>query len=207
MNTINKTSVSDSWLGVEIRHLAALDAVDTEGSFGRAATKLGYKQSAISQQIATLERIVGERLIERPGGPRPVALTEAGRLLLRHARAIVSRLQAAQADLGALSAGEAGSLHVGIFQSVGAKILPEVMRRPSRAMADSGRGRAPRSPIPTASWPISSSAGELDLSFVQLPLEEPSGSEDEPRAPGRLRAAERGRLGVRRGGRARPDAA
>ncbi len=95
--------------------------------------KLGYTQSAISQQIATLERIVGEQLIERPGGPRPVALTEAGRLLLRHARAIVARLQAAQADLAALSAGEAGSLHVGIFQSVGARILPEVMRRFAQA--------------------------------------------------------------------------
>src|SRR5271170_5530703 len=104
------------WLGVEMRHLAALEAVETEGSFGRAAIKLGYTQSAVSQQIATLERIVGEKLIERPGGPRPVALTEAGRLLLRHARAIVARLQAARADLGALAAGEAGSLHVGIFQ-------------------------------------------------------------------------------------------
>src|ERR1700679_4127902 len=87
----------DRWLGVELRHFAALDAVETEGSFGRAAVKLGYTQSAISQQIATLERIVGEQLIERPGGSRPVSLTEAGRLLLRHARAIVARLQAAQA--------------------------------------------------------------------------------------------------------------
>ena len=86
-----------------MRHLAALEAVETEGSFGRAANKLGYTQSAVSQQIATLERIVGEKLIERPGGPRPVTLTEAGRLLLRHARAIVARLQAAQRRSRALS--------------------------------------------------------------------------------------------------------
>src|SRR5439155_4047 len=116
-------------LGVELRHLAALEAVATEGTFGRAAEKLGYTQSAVSQQIATLERIVGERLVERPGGPRPVTLTEAGRILLGHAESIVARLQAAQADLAALASGEAGSLHVGTFQSVGAKILPEVMRR------------------------------------------------------------------------------
>jgi DNA-binding transcriptional LysR family regulator len=119
----------DGWHGVEIRHFAALQAVAAEGSFGRAAQKLGYTQSAISQQIATLERIVGERLVERPGGPRPVSLTEAGGLLLRHADSIVARLQAAQADLHALQAGELGTLRVGTFQSVGARLLPEVMRR------------------------------------------------------------------------------
>jgi molybdate transport repressor ModE-like protein len=119
----------DSWLGVELRHFAALQAVASEGSFGRAAERLGYTQSAISQQIQTLEKIVGEKLVERPGGPRPVSLTEAGRLLLRHADSIVARLQAAQADLQALRSGEAGVLRVGTFQSVGARLLPEIMRR------------------------------------------------------------------------------
>ena len=124
---------SDRWLGVELRHLAALQAIAEAGSFGRAAERLGYTQSAVSQQIATLERIVGERLLERPGGPRPVSLTEAGRLLLRHAEAIVARLDAARADLGALAAGEAGSLRVGTYQSVGQRILPTVIRRFSAA--------------------------------------------------------------------------
>jgi DNA-binding transcriptional LysR family regulator len=119
----------DSWLGVELRHFAALQAVASEGSFGRAAERLGYTQSAISQQIQTLERIVGEKLVERPGGPRPVSLTEAGHLLLRHAESIVGRLQAAQADLHALRCGEAGVLRVGTFQSVGARLLPDIMRR------------------------------------------------------------------------------
>jgi molybdate transport repressor ModE-like protein len=118
-----------SWLGVELRHFAALQAVASEGSFGRAAERLGYTQSAISQQIQTLEKIVGEKLIERPGGPRPVSLTEAGHLLLRHAETIVARLQAAQADLHALRSGEAGILRIGTFQSVGARLLPDIMRR------------------------------------------------------------------------------
>src|SRR5712691_13336371 len=120
---------ADRLLGVELRHVLALEAVAREGSFGRAAIALGYTQSAISQQIAMLERIVGERLIERPGGPRPVSLTEAGELLLRHAEAIVARLAAAQADLAALSDGTAGRLRVGIYQSVGERVLPELMRR------------------------------------------------------------------------------
>ena len=120
---------SDRWLGIELRHFLALEAVARTGSFGKAATSLGYTQSAVSQQIAALERIVGQRLVERPGGPKPVSLTEAGRLLLTHADAIAARVAAAQADLTALSDGQAGTLSVGVFQSVGQRILPEVMRR------------------------------------------------------------------------------
>jgi DNA-binding transcriptional LysR family regulator len=119
----------DRWQGIELRHLAALQAVAAETSFGRAAQRLGYTQSAVSQQIATLERIVGERLVERPGGPRPVSLTEAGSLLLRHAEAIVARLDAAEADFRALSEGEAGTLRIGTYQSVGNKILPTLLMR------------------------------------------------------------------------------
>src|SRR5215475_7072887 len=114
----------DRWLGVELRHFAALQALADEGSFGRAAERLGYTQSAVSQQIATLERIVGEKLVERPGGPRPISLTEAGELLLRHADSIVARLQAAQADLHALQAGEVGTLRVGTFRSDRGRAAP-----------------------------------------------------------------------------------
>jgi class 3 adenylate cyclase/DNA-binding transcriptional LysR family regulator len=57
-----------------------------------------------------------------------VLLTEAGHVLLRHADGIAARLQAAQADLAALSAGDAGPLRVGTYQSVGAKVLPTLLR-------------------------------------------------------------------------------
>ncbi|MDH4104369.1 MAG: LysR family transcriptional regulator [Thermoleophilia bacterium] len=119
---------ADRWLGLDLRHLIALKAIADEGSFGRAAARLGYTQSAISQQIAALERIVGLRLIERPGGPRPISLTEAGHILLRHADAIQARLLAAKADMSALEAGDAGRLRVGTFQSVGAKVIPTLLR-------------------------------------------------------------------------------
>jgi molybdate transport repressor ModE-like protein len=160
----------DRWPGLELRHLIALDAVSREGSFGQAARSLGYTQSAVSQQIAALERIVGERLVERPGGPRPVSLTEAGKLLLRHAEAIVARLAAARADLGALSAGEAGTLRVGIYQSVGEHILPELMRRFGAAWP-----RVEVQLIESASDAellAHVERGDLDLTFADLPLTE-----------------------------------
>jgi DNA-binding transcriptional LysR family regulator len=158
----------DRWLGVELRHLAALEAVAREGTFGRAAVALGYTQSAVSQQIQTLERLVGERLVERPGGPRAVSLTEAGSLLLRHAEAIVSRLHAAQADMAALAQGRGGRLRVGTFQSVGARVLPDVMRRFSAEW--------PGVEVELTESPSDEELqrlverGELDLAFAMPPL-------------------------------------
>jgi molybdate transport repressor ModE-like protein len=160
----------DQWLGVELRHLAALEAVAEEGSFGRAARRLGYTQSAISQQIAQLEKVVGAKLVERPGGPRAVSLTDAGRLLLRHADAIVARLAAAQADMAALKAGEAGPLRVGILQSVGARLLPGLIRRFKhefpRVSVQVVEGNTPGELLPLVE------SGDLDFTFAELPLQE-----------------------------------
>jgi DNA-binding transcriptional LysR family regulator len=158
----------DGWMGLELRHLIALKAVAEEGSFGRAAKRLGYTQSAISQQIAVLERIVGQRLVDRPGGPRPISLTEAGRLLLTHADGIAARLQAAQADLSALGAGDAGPLRIGTYQSVGARVLPSLLRsfradwpKIEVTLVESADDRELLGLI---------ESGEVDLSFVVYPL-------------------------------------
>jgi DNA-binding transcriptional LysR family regulator len=161
---------ADGWLGVELRHLAALQAVAEEESFGRAAERLGYTQSAVSQQIQALERIVDQRLVERPGGPRRVSLTEAGELLLRHAAGIVAQLQAAQADLAAFAEGSAGTLRVGTYQSVGARVLPRLLREFTDAW--------PSVSVQLTEWSDDGhllslvERGELDFSFVMLPVEE-----------------------------------
>jgi DNA-binding transcriptional LysR family regulator len=120
------------WAGLELRHLLALKAIAEHGSFNRAAAALDYTQSGISHQIATLERIVGERLLERPGGSRPVRLTETGERMLDHACLVLDQLDAAQADVAALRVGAAGRLRVGAFQSVGAKLLPPLISRLAR---------------------------------------------------------------------------
>src|SRR5258707_8174116 len=158
----------DRWRGVELRHLVALDAVGRHRSFNAAARELGYTQSAVSQQIAQLERVVGQKLVDRPGGPRRVDIADAGRLLLRHADAIVARLDAAQADMAAYAEGAAGPLRVGIYQSVGARILPPLLRR--------FRTEWPRVEVHGREETNADDLlrllehGELDLTFPHLPL-------------------------------------
>ena len=160
----------DRWMGVELRHFLALEAVAREGSFGKAARSLGYTQSAVSQQIAALERIVGQRLVERPGGPKPVSLTEAGRLLLKHADAIAARVAAAQADLAAFEDGAAGTLNVGVFQSVGQRILPELM---SRYLREWPQLKVSLMESPNDEELLTQvERGELDVTFSDLPLPE-----------------------------------
>ncbi|HLX33546.1 MAG TPA: LysR family transcriptional regulator [Gaiellaceae bacterium] len=161
---------ANEWLGIELRHFAALEAVARTRSFGAAARELGYTQSAVSQQIAQLERIVGQRLFDRPGGPRRIEPTEAGLLLLRHADAIVARIDAARADMTALAEGAAGTLRVGIFQSVGARLLPALVRR---FRAEWPRvGVRVREESDAAELIHLLEHGELDLTFADLPLPE-----------------------------------
>jgi DNA-binding transcriptional LysR family regulator len=152
----------------EMRYLHALIAVASERSFGRAADRLGYTQSAVSQQIAALERSVGLRLVERPGGRRPVELTEAGERLARHAESIVSSVQLASAEMASLADGTTGRLRVGMYQSIGVRLLPAIVRRLVETCPDleldtieSGNDRELLDRL---------AAGELDLSFTVVPV-------------------------------------
>ena len=156
--------------GIEIRHLAALEAVAEEGSFRRAAARLGYVQSAISERIASLERLVGRRLVERSPGAGGVQLTEAGEVLLGHGRAILARVKAAEADLAALSDGTSGTLRLGIYQSVGIRVLPQLLQRYALAWPDL-RVLPKESPTDAGLFDLVES-GELELSFADLPVRE-----------------------------------
>jgi DNA-binding transcriptional LysR family regulator len=101
------------WPGIELRHLEALAVVADEGSFRRAARKLGYTQSAISQQIAALERAVGHAVLERPSRGRPLALTEVGARLRRLHDTVEQAISAARADVAAAAAGVGHVVRVG----------------------------------------------------------------------------------------------
>jgi DNA-binding transcriptional LysR family regulator len=158
----------NGWIGVELRHLLALDAVASEASFNRAAAKLGYTQPAISQQIATLERVVGQKLIERPGGSQPVRLTRAGEIVVEHAHAIGARLASAQADLQSLRAGDLDPLRLGFWGRGLGALMPGICRR----LEDDRPEIQIRITAGTEDEELLGMArrGEIDLTFVQLPV-------------------------------------
>ncbi|WP_166346292.1 LysR family transcriptional regulator [Phytoactinopolyspora limicola] len=113
---------------VELRHLAAMAAVVDEGSFGRAAIRLGYTQSTVSQQIATLEKAVGGPVFDRPGGPKAVRITPLGLVVLDQGRELLSRAATLADAVDRFHAGD-GRIDIGIFQSMSNVILPTLVRR------------------------------------------------------------------------------
>lgn len=114
---------------VDIRHLEALVAVVDEGSFAKAAAALGFTQSAVSQQIAALEKAVGLPVLDRPRGPRPAELTAAGSMLVDYGRDVLRRADEMTDELDRLRRGITGRLVVGTFQSVSARVLPALIGR------------------------------------------------------------------------------
>ncbi|MFI1517929.1 LysR family transcriptional regulator [Kitasatospora cineracea] len=95
------------------------------GSFTAAGEQLGWTQSAVSRQIATLEGELGVVLFDRL--PRGVRLTEYGRTLLPHAEALLDRLDGTRRDLAALTGLTAGRLRLGAFDSANAALVPAAL--------------------------------------------------------------------------------
>jgi DNA-binding transcriptional LysR family regulator len=100
------------------------------GSLSAAAEELSFTQPAVSRQIAALEREAGAQLLERT--PRGIRLTEAGRVLLGHAEAILDRMATARAQVESVARLAGGRLRIGSFQTANATIVP-------RAIADFAR--------------------------------------------------------------------
>jgi len=107
---------------LDVKRLRVLREVAARGSFSGAAESLSYTQSAISQQIAALEREAGTILVERSA--RGVRLTEAGTALVRHAEAILARLDAAERELEAIAGLRGGRLRMVAFLSAAASLMP-----------------------------------------------------------------------------------
>ncbi len=110
---------------LDVRRMRVLREVAARGSFSAAAEALAYTQSAVSQQIAALEREAGTRLVDRSA--RGVTLTDAGRALVVHADAILRRLDDAEAELDAIAGLRGGRLRLTTFATAGATIMPKAV--------------------------------------------------------------------------------
>jgi DNA-binding transcriptional LysR family regulator len=113
---------------VDLRHLATMVAIADEGTFSRAAIRLGYTQSSVSQHIAALERAVGGLVFDRPGGPKPVRITPLGAVVIEHARELLSKADVLEDAVDRFKNGE-GRIDIGTLQSISNVILPTVLRR------------------------------------------------------------------------------
>ena len=151
-----------TWPGVELRHLVALCAVAEERSFVRAAARLGYTQSAVSQQVAALERALGKRLLERTQGRSPIELTPAGRVVVRCAEAVARELSLTKAALDRTDAAPR-VLRVGIDASTGLALLPDVL-----ALLEHGIRLTESCDEQQLLGLVAH--GQLDVAFISLPV-------------------------------------
>src|ERR671938_1728348 len=100
---------------LELRRLRLLTELSRRGTIAAVADALQFTPSAVSQQLAMLEREAGVRLLERAG--RGVRLTDAALVLVDHAQALLERAARAEADLAAAAGAVSGRGRIGAFQS------------------------------------------------------------------------------------------
>ena len=111
---------------LNLERLRTLDALARHGSVSGAAEGLHVTTSAVSQQMAKLEREVGQRLLAKNG--RGVRLTDAGRLLAEHAARILSQVELAQSDLEAQRGQVVGELRLAAFPTAVRGLFPALFR-------------------------------------------------------------------------------
>src|SRR5438874_8676330 len=154
---------------MEIHQLAYFESVSRHLHFTRAAEELHVAQPSVSQQIRKLESELGAPLFHRM--KRHVALTEAGKTFLPHARAVLQRLAEARVEVQELSGLHKGTLAVGAPPSVGTHLLPRALATFSRrhpGIALSFREAGSRTLVELLD------EGELDLAGVIQPVRHPA---------------------------------
>jgi DNA-binding transcriptional LysR family regulator len=112
---------------LDVRRMRVLREVALRGSFSAAAESLSFTQSAVSQQVAALEREAGAVLVERSA--RGVRLTDAGEAVVRHAEGILAKLAEAEAELEAIAGLRGGRVRMAAFESVAGTIMPIAIAR------------------------------------------------------------------------------
>lgn len=157
---------------LDVKRMKVLKEVADRGSFSAAAEALSYTQSAVSQQIAALEREAGTQLVQR--GPRGIRLTDAGETLVRHADAILTRLADAEAELEAIAGVRGGRLRIAAFPTVGATLMPLAIATFRERHPDVELTMTQLEPIDSVP---KLKAGELDIALVIKP--DPAISDDE----------------------------
>lgn len=115
---------------LDLRRLRVLRELQERGTLGAVATALRYSPSAVSQQLASLEKDVGVALLEKAG--RGVRLTDAGRLLAQHAGVLLAAAETARADLASLTGEVRGTVRAGGLQSATRHLLVPALGRTSR---------------------------------------------------------------------------
>jgi DNA-binding transcriptional LysR family regulator len=111
---------------MELRHLRYFVAVAEEQNVTRAAARLHVSQPPLSRQIRDLEEELGVALFVH--GAKTVRLTEAGRVFLTEARAVVQRADEAVQTVKAVASGQRGEIHVGYAPSLTVELLPRALR-------------------------------------------------------------------------------
>lgn len=112
---------------MNIAQLKTFVTVVEQGSFSEAARTMGISQPAVTMQIQSLEAAVGSTLLDRRY--RKVDLTEAGRVLLPHARAVLSQIEGAKEQIAALSGTVSGRLTIAASTTPGVYVIPRLLGR------------------------------------------------------------------------------
>ncbi len=170
---------------MELRHLRYFIAVALEENITKAAERLRVSQPALSRQVRDLEDELGFELLERTA--KSVALTEAGRVFLEEASAVLERLEAGVKAAKAVATEGSGELHVGYAPSLTVKILPPTIRA---FQAERPRVKVKLHDLSSAEMLEGLRSGRLDFALIgKLATETMPGVQFEPLKAERVRLA------------------